>query len=134
MKFRQLNRLKVTTPIKFILAALVAFGVVIGLSQNLLSTSRTEPGSTLISKEQSASLFVIKSNGKWGYINRTGKVIISPQFESAGNFNEGLAVVIVGKEGDYKAGYTEVYTSIPLGRPLLKKVILIILGQLGKAY
>jgi hypothetical protein len=31
----------------------------------------------------------------WGFINHAGKEVISPQFEQAGNFSEGLAVVQV---------------------------------------
>jgi|LSQX01.1.fsa_nt_gb hypothetical protein len=32
-------------------------------------------------------------SGKWGYINKRGNVVISPQFVSAGPFSEGLACV-----------------------------------------
>jgi len=46
-------------------------------------------------------LFRVKraSDGKWGYIDRTGKVIIEPQFDSARDFSEGLAWA--GKGGKY---------------------------------
>ncbi|MBS4015264.1 MAG: WG repeat-containing protein [Candidatus Latescibacteria bacterium] len=39
-------------------------------------------------------LFPVSVNGKYGYINKTGKVIIKPQFEKAMNFSEGLAAVV----------------------------------------
>ena len=31
----------------------------------------------------------------WGYINKTGRVVIAPQFDAAGDFSEGLARVVV---------------------------------------
>ena len=34
-------------------------------------------------------------NGKWGYVNEHGKYIISPKFEEAGDFIEGLARIRV---------------------------------------
>jgi len=38
---------------------------------------------------------------RWGYINKTGKVVIKPQFDKAGDFSEGLAPVSI----DGKWGY-----------------------------
>lgn len=35
----------------------------------------------------------IQQDGKWGYINRSGEVVIKPQFDSAEPFAEGLALV-----------------------------------------
>ena len=37
--------------------------------------------------------YIPKQNGKWGYIDMTGTFIISPQFDAAGSFSEGLAPV-----------------------------------------
>lgn len=46
------------------------------------------------------SLFPIEVNGRWGYIDVSGKVVVGPKFESAGEFSEGLAAVkIDGKYG-----------------------------------
>ena len=39
--------------------------------------------------------------GKWGYIDETGKTVIAPQFDSAGNFHDGLAVVTIGPHWAY---------------------------------
>jgi len=41
------------------------------------------------------------SGGKWGFIDTTGKWIIDPQFERAGNFADGLAPVVVGGRTGY---------------------------------
>ena len=38
-------------------------------------------------------LLPIQQGGKWGYINRSGEVVIKPQFDSAGLFADGLALV-----------------------------------------
>jgi len=41
------------------------------------------------------ALFPIEENGRWGYIDRTGKVVIEPRFNSATEFSEGFAGVEV---------------------------------------
>lgn len=51
-------------------------------------------------------LFVIEKNEKYGYIDRTGHIIIEPQFEEAHLFHEGLAYVqILGNNGKLKEYY-----------------------------
>ena len=46
--------------------------------------------------QKGAALFPIIENGKYGYIDQTGKVVIKPQFDTAKRFFEGLARVRVG--------------------------------------
>jgi hypothetical protein len=48
-----------------------------------------------------AGLAPAASGGKWGFIDATGKWIIDPQFERAGNFADGLAPVVVGGRAGY---------------------------------
>jgi hypothetical protein len=48
-----------------------------------------------------AGLARAASSGKWGYIDTTGKWVIDPQFEGAGNFADGLAPVQVGGRWGY---------------------------------
>ena len=59
-------------------------------------------------------------DGKWGYIDRTGKVIIDPQFDAARDFSEGLAWV--GKGGKYffinGAGKIVIDSHEKLGNPI----------------
>lgn len=38
-----------------------------------------------------------KLDGKWGYIDKTGKFVIEPKFDGAYPFSEGLAMVKVGR-------------------------------------
>lgn len=53
--------------------------------------------------DEKKTLFLICENGKWGYIDKAGKVIITLQYYSAQDFSEGLAAV--RKEGLY--GYID---------------------------
>jgi hypothetical protein len=47
-------------------------------------------------------LFRIEEKGKWGFINKDGKVIIAPQYDdSYYSFSEGLAAVKVGRKWGY---------------------------------
>lgn len=39
-------------------------------------------------------LAVVNKNGKFGYINKTGKMVIAPEFDGALNFSEGMAAVL----------------------------------------
>ena len=45
-------------------------------------------------------LAAVESKGQWGYIDTTGAVVISPQYDAAGRFSEGYAAV---KRGVYWA-------------------------------
>lgn len=45
----------------------------------------------------SDGLAAVKKNGKWGYIDEEGKVVIPFQYELAYDFNEGLAIVAKSK-------------------------------------
>lgn len=47
------------------------------------------------------ALFPIETNGKWGYIDKSGTIVITPQWNEAESFSEGLARVSV----DGKYGY-----------------------------
>ena len=51
-------------------------------------------------------LIPIEENEKYGYINTKGKVVITPQYDSAGNFYDGYAVVTVkNDETDQEVAY-----------------------------
>lgn len=38
-------------------------------------------------------LAAVQQNDKWGFIDRTGKIVIAPQYDDAFGFSEGLANV-----------------------------------------
>lgn len=45
-------------------------------------------------------LVAVKLNGKWGFIDKSGKIVIESKFDSGGHFSEGLAGVgLNGKWG-----------------------------------
>ena len=41
----------------------------------------------------------MKQHGKWGFVDKTGQVVIPLQYDFADSFNEGLAVV--KKDGEW---------------------------------
>src|SRR2546421_4729428 len=47
----------------------------------------------LAQQSSPAGLFVVQKDGQSGFIDRTGKIVIPIQFDSANNFHEGLALV-----------------------------------------
>lgn len=49
--------------------------------------------------QNSSNLFLFKDseNGKYGYMDETGKIIIAPKFDYASNFSDNLAAVIYNK-------------------------------------
>jgi hypothetical protein len=49
----------------------------------------------------SETLARIKIGDKWGYIDKTGKFVINPQFDFARDFSEGLAAVKIGGKCGY---------------------------------
>lgn len=70
-----------------------------------LSQVRSEELSTAISDElaspaDSEVLLPVVIDGKWGFINQTGKIVIEPQFAEVEDFSEGLAAAAepTGKE------------------------------------
>lgn len=48
---------------------------------------------SLAQNARAEDLLPIQQGGKWGYINRSGEVVIKPQYDSANPFAEGLALV-----------------------------------------
>ncbi|MDI6853876.1 MAG: WG repeat-containing protein [Deltaproteobacteria bacterium] len=55
----------------------------------------------LASSQDFLALFPIQQHGEWGFIDRTGKVVIPPQFRYARAFHEGRAAVQVGDRFDF---------------------------------
>jgi hypothetical protein len=47
-------------------------------------------------QESADQLAPIQQNGKWGYADRAGRVVIKPQFSRADRFSDGLALVWSG--------------------------------------
>lgn len=64
--------------------------------------------------EESNQLFPVIQNGKWGYIDRGGKIVIKPQFDAAFPFYDGVAKVMTGKRFD-KQNWSYIDTA---GKPI----------------
>lgn len=45
--------------------------------------------------------FHIRKNSRYGFIDKTGKIVIKPEFDYVGPFSEGLAVVWIGNKYGY---------------------------------
>ena len=46
--------------------------------------------------------------GRWGFVDKTGKVVINPQFDDAGSFSDGLAVIKLGGQFGYTGYHREI--------------------------
>lgn len=46
--------------------------------------------------QKNEGMFWIRENGKYGYIDKSGKVVIQPQYDNTMGFNEGLAATSSG--------------------------------------
>ena len=52
-----------------------------------------------VARPFSEGLAVIRTGGKYGYIDRTGQVVIEPQFDDAEDFSDGMACITINVEG-----------------------------------
>jgi hypothetical protein len=50
-------------------------------------------GATGVARSFSDELLAVKIKDKWGYLNMKGEFTITPQFDKAGSFSEGIACV-----------------------------------------
>jgi WG containing repeat len=73
--------------------------------------------------DHSEKLYPVLQGGKWGYIDRSGKVVIKPQFDAAHPFYEGIARVMHGKRFTAKEKWhyidargNAIATSLPINR------------------
>lgn len=53
------------------------------------------------------ALFPVEVDGKYGYIDKTGQMVIDPKFDGASNFSEGMARILVGDYEDGAFGYID---------------------------
>ena len=52
-------------------------------------------------EKEHTGLFPVVVGGKYGYIDKTGKLVINPQFDDAHDFSKGLARVRIGDKWGY---------------------------------
>jgi hypothetical protein len=56
-------------------------------------------GSNRSQSQSESKLFPVLKDGRWGYIDSSGKLVIEPKFSMAEDFSEGLAAVMIGTIG-----------------------------------
>lgn len=83
---------------RVILAFVLVFLLVISaafayLQRNINRVPEVKFSQEAENQKNTEELYVIRDNGRYGYINKSGLVVIKPQFEDAYNFSEGLARV-----------------------------------------
>jgi hypothetical protein len=83
---------------------LMTFFVVISAQARPPMIARAAAGSQIVGQSAdsnqnqtlTADLTPVEQNGKWGYADKDGKIVIKPQFTRAHRFSEGLALVWTG--------------------------------------
>src|SRR5882724_8349970 len=64
-----------------------------------------KPGGKDLGNDKPPSLFPVFVEGKFGYIDKTGKLVLKPQYAGGSRFSEGLAAVQLVKAG--KVGFID---------------------------
>lgn len=82
-------------------ALLSGWMLLAGLAMVIVSASEETEMRFVQRRTAPLGLARVKLTGKWGYIDRTGRIVINPQFEEAGDFSEGLARVKTGGKWGY---------------------------------
>ncbi len=74
----------------------------------LLFLSCSNDTTELKTKPNPEKLYSVSVNQKFGFIDKTGKVVIKPEFDNLiGNFESYLHPVMVGKWNNHKWGYID---------------------------
>ncbi len=86
---------------KYNLNKLIIFLLILGIIScigyvSLAKNNISQEKSMTLVQKQEEYLFPIEVNGKYGYINKSGKEVIKPQFDEVQDFSEGLAAVKIG--------------------------------------
>lgn len=80
---------------------------------------------------EDAALFPIIKDGKWGYMDVTGKVVIAPQYDCAWEFSDGLGCVQVGLNRGYidGKGTMVIQPQYILTRPFVDGMAAVFVGE-----
>ena len=90
------NILGYYTGLMLLRVSICSLAAIVGLSSCHRNDGTTLSANAASSNSSDKELFPVTKDGKWGYINRVGKVVIQPQFDGGEEFAEGLANVCVG--------------------------------------
>lgn len=75
---------------------LIAFQTNIGV---VAASNSSTDNKTITTQDSKTALYPFSKNGKWGYMDIKGNVIVSPQYDYAESFSDGLG--LVGFKGKY---------------------------------
>ena len=73
--------------------------------QTPAETPAPRTGGKILGNDNPPSLFPVKIDGRFGYIDKKGKLVLKPEFAGASRFSEGLAAVQLTKGG--RAGFID---------------------------
>ena len=83
------------------------FVLIVAAVVAVVACSSGNDGKNKEKKEKEKTLYVAVEGGKCGFIDKTGKMVIEPQFDVASEFREGLAAVRIGSFETGKVGYID---------------------------
>jgi hypothetical protein len=88
------------------------------------------PSGISLKKKTCGDLWPVAQNNKWGYIDKTGGLIIPFEFDDAGYFSEGLASVLIGEKSGYidKTGKFVIPPQPYSGYPFSEGLAVVVLG------
>ena len=74
---------------------------------------------------------VLYQNSKWGFIDRTGKVVIEAKYDGVDHFSEGLAGVTVGDKSGYidRTGRIVIELKFDMARPFREGLALVVVDE-----
>jgi WG containing repeat len=85
----------------------IALALATWLVVHVVDVARSRPWSVAAewpnSREEAPPLFPVRQDGKWGYIDKAGQLVIGFQYDDAAGFSDGLAAVMV----DGRWGYVD---------------------------
>ncbi|BFT75526.1 WG repeat-containing protein [Paenibacillus sp. P36] len=84
MKNRLMKKSNIWVPIIILIMVAIIIGV--------LAVNKKNNEKTL--------LYPIQVDGKWGYINKSGKIVVEPTYAWADDFHDGVAVVLLNNNSD----------------------------------
>jgi hypothetical protein len=112
---------------RHLLSLLGALLFILWAGQPGLSPSAAE---TPQKKRACGDLWPVKQDNKWGYIDRTGKLVIPFKFDYGGDFSEGLAAVMMGEKTGYidETGKFVIPPQSYGGHPFSEGLAIVVLG------
>ena len=120
----------------FIIPIVLVVAVVLGIVFLKKPSDGTVKTKKTVDKFDINAYIPFSKDGLYGYMDTNGKVVIEPQYESAGEFNNGLAHVslvtegsflreyqVIDKKGNAKINYKIHYTPLENGNILIDSVL-----------